>query len=357
MGESNKNDDDKGCRVPLKEQEEWKDVTPIPQEEEINTVCPIAYTDEYSDMMSYLRAVMAKCEVSQRALDLTGRIIKVNPGHYTVWMYRKKLVEDLDTDSESELSWVTEISEIHHKNYQLWHYREALISRLLDPRTVEDLTQDQLVNNPVIRRELLFASNAIDGDSKNFHAWSYRQWIVRTYGIWDQELVFIETMINEDVRNNSAWNQRYFVLMGNGRGKPARELEPSSLEDALADREIDYAIEKIKLAPNNESPWSYITGLLLRHAPAKLYNTLLPKLQELAAAGGEYAISMTGTPMYWSTLVDIYEQQAQALPDQANALLANARDACDLLASDHDPMRNRYWDFRKSQLTVGNASN
>ncbi|KAJ1907183.1 CAAX geranylgeranyltransferase alpha subunit [Coemansia sp. IMI 209127] len=345
-------DSDSDCfNVPLKEQEEWEDVTPIPQEEEANTVCPIAYTDEYSDMMGYLRAVMAKCEVSQRALDLTGRVIKVNPGHYTVWMYRKKLVEELGTDSESELDWVTEISEIHHKNYQLWHYREALISRLLDPKTVEDLTQDQLVGHPAIRRELLFASNAIDGDSKNFHAWSYRQWIVRTYGIWDQELVFIETMINEDVRNNSAWNQRYFVLIGDGRGKSASEPDPP-LEDSLADREIDYAIEKIILAPNNECPWSYITGLLLRHAPKKLYTTLLPKIQELAAAGSDYAACIASTAMYWSTLVDIYECQAKALPDQASALLDIARDACDLLASDHDPMRNRYWDFRKSQLTM-----
>ncbi|KAJ2549530.1 CAAX geranylgeranyltransferase alpha subunit [Coemansia sp. RSA 1933] len=337
--------------VPLKEQEEWEDVTPIPQEEEINTVCPIAYTDEYSDVMGYLRAVMANCEVSQRALDLTGRVIEVNPGHYTVWMYRKKLVEDLGTDSESELNWVSSISEIHHKNYQLWHYREALITRLLDPKTIEDQTQDQLLSNPVLRRELLFVSNAIDSDSKNFHAWSYRQWIVRTYGIWDQELAFIETMINEDVRNNSAWNQRYFVLMGNGHGKPAGEVN-SPLEDSLADREIDYAVEKIKQAPNNESPWSYITGLLLRHAPEKLYTALLPKLQTLAAVGGEYATSMNETSMYWSTLVDIYEQQAKDLPDQANALLDCARDACDLLASDHDPMRNKYWDFRKSQLTV-----
>ncbi|KAJ2585470.1 hypothetical protein EV177_009940, partial [Coemansia sp. RSA 1804] len=63
MGESGKYSSDKGDYVPLKEQEEWRDVTPIPQEEEPNTVCPIAYTDEYSDMMSYLRAVMAKREV------------------------------------------------------------------------------------------------------------------------------------------------------------------------------------------------------------------------------------------------------------------------------------------------------
>ncbi|KAJ1728266.1 CAAX geranylgeranyltransferase alpha subunit [Coemansia sp. BCRC 34490] len=352
MGESEKYSSDKGDYVPLKEQEEWRDVTPIPQEEEPNTVCPIAYTDEYSDMMSYLRAVMAKREVSQRALDLTGRVIEVNPGHYTVWMYRKQLVEELGTDSESELDWVAEISEIHHKNYQLWHYREALISRLLDQKTAEALTQDQLVRHPVIRRELLFATNAIDGDSKNFHAWSYRQWIVRTYGIWDQELVFVDTMINEDVRNNSAWNQRYFVLMGNGSGRPDKNLD-SPLEDSLVDREIAYAIEKIKLAPNNESPWSYITGLLLRHAPARLYNTLLPKLQALAAEGSGYASSITTTPMYWSALVDIYERQAKDLPDQASVLLDMAKDACDLLASDHDPMRGKYWEFRKSQLCAG----
>lgn len=64
----------------------WADVTSIPQDDGgPNALATIAYTDEYREAMSYLRAVMAANEYSERALDLTEHIIKMNPAHYTVW--------------------------------------------------------------------------------------------------------------------------------------------------------------------------------------------------------------------------------------------------------------------------------
>ena len=68
------------------ESEQWEDIIPIPQDEGgPNPLAAIAYTDEYSEAMSYLRAVMAKNEMSERALELTQHIISMNPAHYTVW--------------------------------------------------------------------------------------------------------------------------------------------------------------------------------------------------------------------------------------------------------------------------------
>ena len=65
---------------------EWLDIVPIPQDEGgPNPLAAIAYTEEYSEAMSYLRAVMAKNEMSERALDLTEDVIGMNPAHYTVW--------------------------------------------------------------------------------------------------------------------------------------------------------------------------------------------------------------------------------------------------------------------------------
>ena len=66
--------------------EEWEDVIPIPQDDGgPNPLAAIAYTDEYSEAMSYFRAVMAKDEKSDRVLGLTEHIIKMNPAHYTIW--------------------------------------------------------------------------------------------------------------------------------------------------------------------------------------------------------------------------------------------------------------------------------
>ena len=66
--------------------EEWDDIVPIPQDDGgPNPLAAIAYTEEYSEAMSYLRAVMAKDEKSDRSLALTEHIIRLNPAHYTVW--------------------------------------------------------------------------------------------------------------------------------------------------------------------------------------------------------------------------------------------------------------------------------
>lgn len=37
------------------------------------------------DATSYFRAVVAAQERSERVLDLTEHIIRLNPGHYSVW--------------------------------------------------------------------------------------------------------------------------------------------------------------------------------------------------------------------------------------------------------------------------------
>lgn len=65
---------------------EWEDIIPIPQDDGgPNPLAVITYTEDYSEAMSYLRAVMAKDEKSDRVLGLTEDIIKKNPAHYTVW--------------------------------------------------------------------------------------------------------------------------------------------------------------------------------------------------------------------------------------------------------------------------------
>src|SRR5271169_562489 len=61
-------------------------VTPIPQDDGPHPLAQIAYSDHYSEAMSYLRALMlGEGEMSERALKLTGDIIAMNPAHYTVW--------------------------------------------------------------------------------------------------------------------------------------------------------------------------------------------------------------------------------------------------------------------------------
>lgn len=74
--------------IPYADDPDWSDVVPIPQDDGgPNALATIAYTDEYREATSYLRAVMAANEQSERALYMTEHIINLNPAHYTVWYY------------------------------------------------------------------------------------------------------------------------------------------------------------------------------------------------------------------------------------------------------------------------------
>lgn len=68
---------------------EWASIQPIPLNDGSDSgampLASIAYSDEYLEATSYLRAVMAANEMSERALRLTEDIISMNPAHYTVW--------------------------------------------------------------------------------------------------------------------------------------------------------------------------------------------------------------------------------------------------------------------------------
>ena len=57
-----------------------------------------------------------------------------------------------------------------------------------------------------------FLAEMFSEDAKNYHAWSYRIWLVEEHGLWDVEFEFIEDLISEDPMNNSAWSYRYFLV-------------------------------------------------------------------------------------------------------------------------------------------------
>lgn len=67
-------------------------------------------------------------------------------------------------------------------------------------------------------------------DTKNYHVWSYRQWLVRRFDLWATEVPYTTIMIEQDVRNNSAWNHRFFAIFG-------RKEVPS---DEVVSDEIEY---------------------------------------------------------------------------------------------------------------------
>jgi protein farnesyltransferase/geranylgeranyltransferase type-1 subunit alpha len=112
------------------------------------------------------------------------------------------------------------------------HHRQAIVDRASNPKY-----------------ELDFVNDMLEKDSKNYHCWQYRQWLVQHYSLWEQEFVDIERLIDEDVGNNSAWNQLYFCISRDG-----------DLGVESANAQVNYIKRKILLDPMNECPWNYLQG-------------------------------------------------------------------------------------------------
>lgn len=170
------------------------DLKPIPQDDGVRPLAQIAYSDSYTEAMSYLRALMAVNELSQRTLTVTDYIIAVNPAHYTCWGFRLKALfhvartqqpvpvvsveagveeeaselvgegrkeaeeeeeeegskndNQVEKDAETEkatavegqktdIQWLTreigyldKIAVQHEKNYQIWHHRQLVMDRI-----------------------------------------------------------------------------------------------------------------------------------------------------------------------------------------------------------------------------------
>lgn len=74
---------------------EWASIKPIQLDDGSDSgampLASIAYPSEYLEATSYLRAVMAANEMSERALRLTEDVISLNPAHYTVWYVQDSL--------------------------------------------------------------------------------------------------------------------------------------------------------------------------------------------------------------------------------------------------------------------------
>ncbi len=252
-------------------------------------------------------------EMSERAWDVTTDAIQVNPANYTAWHYRRLLINALHKDLRSELEFLEEVGGDNPKNYQIWHHRRVM-SELIGPSVV-----------PV---ELEATATIIqESDSKNYHAWAHRQWVVRTFNAWDGELAFVDELLEADVRNNSAWNHRWFTVVN---------TETLSSPE-VRKREMYFALKHAHTAPHNSSPWSYIRGLLRLTTVDDTYADLFDGCEAMSKLENP-------SPGAISTLMELHLKRN--LPeDKAIAGLL-----CTRLASEVDVIRAKYWEHRRDSI-------
>ncbi|WFD40400.1 galactose-6-sulfurylase [Malassezia japonica] len=340
----------------------WADVTPVPQVDGPEPLCPIMYDPDYTKAMDLFRALKQMrpngVEASERALALTEHLIYLNPANYSVWQYRAQVLLEMAASDAShqrlrdELDFMDEFAQGNMKNYQIWQHRRVIVSVLGDPS-----------------RELAFTSTVLDLDSKNYHTWAYRQWVLAHFGglhkhdnkveapgagafpaLWDGELAYVDNMLEADVRNNSAYNHRWFCVWGRlleGR------IVPPELE-AKRQEEIDYALNKIAVAPNNASPWNYLRGVCTALTPRVPMHTIDGRvLSYIPQPDHERAAQQPEVDEAGKTPAHALEWLLDSAAERIKAGDATLRPTCSALLArlaHADPARTKYWQFRQAAL-------
>jgi protein farnesyltransferase/geranylgeranyltransferase type-1 subunit alpha len=319
---------------------EWDDVTPIALEEPEGALAAIAYPDDYAEAIGYLRAVMLRKEYSPRCLRLTEHIIGLNPAHYTVWLYRASILFALGVGVPEEMRWLNGVALANLKNYQIWHHRHLLVEQYWPV-----IEGDEDKRKEFARGETEFITRMLEEDTKNYHVWSYRSFLVRKLGLWktagERERRLVEEMIKEDVRNNSAWSHRFFVVFSDPdhstEGVGATEFDPK-VPSEVVDREVGYALEKIGWAPQNQSPWHYLRGVLVKGG-RKLGSVKGDVEGYVRGIGGEDEEVRSTHAL--DLLAEIYAEEGDN--EKANLCLRR-------LAEKWDPIRAGYWGWRGKML-------
>eukprot|EP01128_Nolandella_sp_AFSM9_P005734 TRINITY_DN2837_c0_g1_i2.p1 TRINITY_DN2837_c0_g1~~TRINITY_DN2837_c0_g1_i2.p1 ORF type:complete len:116 (+),score=23.25 TRINITY_DN2837_c0_g1_i2:685-1032(+) len=108
------------------------------------------------------------------------------------------------------------------------------------------------------------------------------------------------------------------------------------MDPATIEKEIEYAIQKIGKAPNNESSWSYLNGLV----KGKKYSDF-PQIEVFCK---EKRSAWPTCAYLLSTLIDIDEERG------TKEALEDASQCCQTLIKGVDDIHQKYWQFRVDEI-------
>ncbi|KAG8501881.1 hypothetical protein CXB51_004655 [Gossypium anomalum] len=191
---------------------------------------------------------------TKEAVELSAKLLEINPESYTPWNYRKLAVEhylsqpDCNPDSiksvlDDELRVVENALRQNFKSYGAWHHRKWVISK----------------GHSSIDNELRLLDKFQKADSRNFHAWNYRRFVAESMKRSEQdELKYTEDMIYKNFSNYSAWHNRSVLLSALFEKKAEGFLS----KEKVLPEEYEFIHQAIFTDPDDQSGWFYHLWLL-----------------------------------------------------------------------------------------------
>ncbi|XP_073310659.1 geranylgeranyl transferase type-2 subunit alpha 1-like [Primulina huaijiensis] len=194
---------------------------------------------------------------TKEGLEISAKLLEVNPEHYTGWNYRKLAVqhftdkksenaaesESIQSILDEELRVVETALRANLKSYGAWHHRKWVLSK----------------GHSSVDRELRLLGKFQKLDARNFHAWNYRRFVTALKKIPDEEeLQYTTNMISDNFSNYSAWHNRS-LLLSNLLEKGVKEY---SEKGSVLREEYEFVVQALFTDPDDQSGWFYHLWLL-----------------------------------------------------------------------------------------------
>ncbi|KAM0790630.1 hypothetical protein ACM66B_004492 [Microbotryomycetes sp. NB124-2] len=202
-------------------------------------------------------------DYSKETLELSARVLLINPEYQTGWSIRRRILLDSVLPSisneddkvallEQDVQLTNQALQYNPKNYSVWEHRKWCLQ-----------TMGTRAN---WKFELKMVEVYLDKDGRNFHSWDYRRYLVSMLTTLppieglprpttESELAFTTKKIGDNFSNFSAWHYRTKLLAKLWQEKGWNE-ENAERKDQI-ESEFDLVKQALWSDPNDQSAWLY----------------------------------------------------------------------------------------------------
>ncbi|MCJ1384021.1 Rab geranylgeranyltransferase [Xylographa soralifera] len=193
--------------------------------------------EEYKGLVDLVEAKVQDQSYTLEALQLTSRLLTLNPEYYTIWNHRRRILQ--------------------HRFSPLIS-RDSSLEEQRDDNSPGDLNESTL---ELITSDLNFVFSLLRKFPKCYWIWNHRLWLLqqasthlpvtRVRKLWEGELLLVGKMLSLDNRNFHGWGYRRIVVAALER----QEIRDDRVGASMVKDEFDYTTRMIKTSMSNFSAW------------------------------------------------------------------------------------------------------
>lgn len=209
-------------------------------------------------------------ELDQNLLDLTAKILSVNPDCSTFWNIRRECLIKMTAEVhdqhlfERDLGFTELCLQVQPKSYSAWHHRQWILENSPNPDWDSELRLCTTYLKKDERNCKLFHYRCVIIDESlilfSVHVWDYRRYIVAKGEFsTEKEFEFCDEKIQKNFSNYSSWFYRSQLLP---KLHPHESDSSQPISEAKLKEELELVITAAFTDPNDSSAWFYQRWLL-----------------------------------------------------------------------------------------------